>query len=100
MQTFTTEIPRLFGDHHVSAVHGILAGLTGIQEVTASAAAHQVEITFDPDLITSETILTRLAAQGYPPRNGLATGGPAGTQKDPAWAQTQLRMTQTHPADK
>ncbi len=100
METITTEIPRLYGDHHVNAVHQILAALTGVHDVQASAATHQLTVGFDPELVSAETILTQLADRGYPPQNGHGHAEKGDGHKDPAWAQLALRMTQTHPAER
>ena len=98
VETTTVEIPKLYGDHHTAAVHHLLFQVPGIQDVWASAASHQVRITFDPALIQPEEIVTRLAKAGYPIRNGQSVPTVFPHHKDPAWAKMGLRMTQTYPA--
>ncbi len=100
METITTEIPRLYGDHHVSAVHRILADVTGVHNVRANAATHRLTVAFDPDIVSAQTILMQLAERGYPPQEGYLRPENGAGRKDPAWSQMALRMTQTNPADR
>jgi excisionase family DNA binding protein len=100
METMTAEIPRLYGDHHVNAVHQVLAELAGVHAVWASAATRRLTVIFDPELLSHEAILARLAERGYPTQNGHAYAEKGEHHKDPAWAQLGLRMTQTHPAER
>jgi len=65
METKTFEAPALFADHHVTEVRHILLELTGVSEVYASSAFQIIEVTFDPEKITSEEITARLEAAGY-----------------------------------
>jgi excisionase family DNA binding protein len=97
MEKITFKTPGMYGDHHTLAVQKALAQLPGIGEVQASAANREVQVTFDAAAIDAAQIQTALAAAGYPSENGH-TPIPASDphQKDPAWAQTNLRMTQTY----
>ena len=96
VETVTLEIPRLYGDHHTSAVHQVLAQFEGIGRVWASAAQHRVQITFDPTAIDPAKIAAHLAKAGYPARDDGETGAPSAARKDPAWAELGLRMTDTY----
>jgi excisionase family DNA binding protein len=96
VKTITVEIPRLYGDHHTTAVRQALSQLPGVQEVWASAASKQVWVTFDPDLIQSEDVIGRLAEAGYPTQNGAYAQTVPAVRRDPAWAKQELRMTQTN----
>jgi copper chaperone CopZ len=58
-------IPALFGDHHTSAVKEILTGVEGITSFYVSSGFHQVEVDYDPDSTTEETIKNALAGAGY-----------------------------------
>jgi excisionase family DNA binding protein len=98
VETVTLEIPRLYGDHHTSAVHQALAQLPGIGKVWASAAQHRVQILFDPAVTDAATIAAHLAKAGYPLRGDGEAGSPSATRKDPAWAELGLRMTDTYSA--
>jgi excisionase family DNA binding protein len=97
MEKITFITPGMYGDHHTLAVQKALAHLPGIREVQASAASREVQVTFDAAAIDAAQIRATLAAAGYPSENGHAPV-PAGEphQKDPAWAQNNLRMTQTY----
>lgn len=65
METFTLELPAMFGDHHVIEVRRILLELPGIENIYASSSFRLVEVSFDPDKVSSEEIKTRLEAAGY-----------------------------------
>ena len=67
MEKVTLDIPTMYGDHHVLAVHGILAGLRGVHRVYASSAFQQVTVEFDPTQIALEQIETALTGHGYTP---------------------------------
>ncbi|MBW7884726.1 MAG: helix-turn-helix domain-containing protein [Caldilineaceae bacterium] len=97
VQSIVLAIPQMYGDHHTSAVHRILAQLPGVQEVWASAARRQVKVTFDPDQVSAETIGARLEEAGYSPGLGQSPPATPSSQKDPVWAKMGVRMTQTHP---
>jgi len=96
VDTITLEIPKLYGDHHTSAVHQALAQLPGVGKVWASAAQHKVQINFDLNLIEPAEIAAHLAKAGYPTREGMEANIPSPTHKDPAWAELGLRMTETY----
>jgi excisionase family DNA binding protein len=97
VENISIKVPGMYGDHHTLAVQRALAQLPGIMGVWASAASREVQIKFDPALIGAAQIHAALVAAGYPSENGSGTAIPAGAhQKDPAWAQTHLRMTQTY----
>ena len=100
METISTEIPRMFGDHHITAIHQTLAELTGIHDIRANASSHRLSVDFDPEVISAEAILAQLAERGYPPVNGHPHARSEAGQKDPAWGELALRMTQTNPADR
>jgi copper chaperone CopZ len=65
METKTFEAPALFGDHHVTEVRRILQGLTGVSDVYASSAFQVIEVTFDPEKISTEEITNELEKAGY-----------------------------------
>jgi len=65
METKTFEAPALYGDHHVTEVRRILQGLTGVSEVYASSAFQVIEVTFDPEKISTEEISKQLENEGY-----------------------------------
>ena len=55
--TIRVEVPKLYADHHTLAVRQVLAGLPGVQDVWVSAAAREVQITFDPDVTVADGIV-------------------------------------------
>ncbi len=59
------DTPALYGDHHVIEVRRLLLQMPGIQEVYASSCFHAVEVSFDPAVVTPETIAACLASAGY-----------------------------------
>ncbi len=61
----TFETPAMYGDHHVIEVRRILLELPGIQDVYASSCFHVVEVSYDPALITPDTIRASLEEAGY-----------------------------------
>lgn len=99
VKTITLTVPRMYGDHHVLAVRNVLAQLSGVTEVWASAAFQQVQVTYDPEDVSVEGIVAELAQAGYATENGHGWRIPFKRRKDPAWDTLGLRMTQTHPAD-
>jgi copper chaperone CopZ len=64
-KTLEIKAPAMYGDHHVVEVRRLLLELPGVQEVYASSAFHTIEITFDTDLVSEETILKTLGDSGY-----------------------------------
>lgn len=96
VETMRLEIPRLYGDHHTIAVRQALAQLAGVRQVWASAAQHEVQVSYDPALTGPAAIEAQLAKAGYPAHDGAEDGPVPAMHKDPAWAALGLRMTQTH----
>jgi hypothetical protein len=75
MQKVTFAVTALYGDHHVLEVRQILLSLPGVVEVYASSCFHVIEVSFDPDQVSSEKIAARLEAAGY--LSDLSTPGEA-----------------------
>ena len=65
MSKVVFDTPALYGDHHVIEVRRVLLEMPGIQEVYASSCFHLVEVSFDPAVVTPETIAACLASAGY-----------------------------------
>lgn len=55
----------MFGDHHVMAVRDLLLSLPGVTDVYASSCFQVVEITYDDQQTTTDTIHDVLAKSGY-----------------------------------
>jgi copper chaperone CopZ len=65
MKVFSLELPAMYGDHHVVEVRRILYELPGVKNVYASSAFRMVEVEFDDETVTAETIQEALGAAGY-----------------------------------
>lgn len=65
METFTLELPAMYGDHHVTEVRRLLLELPGVAEVYASSSFHLVEVEFDPTKTTTDQITACLDEAGY-----------------------------------
>lgn len=99
VKTTTLNLPRMYGDHHVTAVREVLAKLDGIDEVHASAAFKEATVTYDPETISDEEIAAQLADAGYPPGEDDQPKTLGKREKDPAWEVVDIRITQTNPVD-
>ena len=66
-----------------------------MSKVWASAAQHKVQINFDLNLIEPAEIAAHLAKAGYPTARAWKQHR-LPTHKDPAWAESGLRMTETY----
>jgi hypothetical protein len=65
METFTLELPAMYGDHHVTEVRRILLEMPGVQDVYASSCFQVVSVTYEPGKTTTEAITARLGEAGY-----------------------------------
>ena len=65
MQKVTYPAPALYADHHVLEVRKLLTVLPGVVEVYASSCFHVIEVSFDPDQVSADSIHARLEAAGY-----------------------------------
>jgi len=65
METYTLELPAMYGDHHVSEVRRILFEIPGVEDVYASSSFRAVEISYDPEKVNAEQINKILDAAGY-----------------------------------
>lgn len=65
MQTFTKELPAMYGDHHVVEVRRILLDLPGVEDVYASSAFRVVDVQYDPEKVSEDQIEERLVEAGY-----------------------------------
>ena len=67
MKNMTLDVPGMYGDHHVLRVRQALLAMTGVSEVTASAARRKVAVRFDETATSAEAIREALASAGYAP---------------------------------
>jgi hypothetical protein len=79
MERLSIEAPALYGDHHVTAVRAMLFGMPGVEEVYASSAFQEIEITYDENIASRDELLAALGSAGYlgeigvPQESGRAT---------------------------
>lgn len=102
MEKLTLEVPRMYADHHVLGVRKLLLGLEGIDDVYASSAWKQVQVTYDSAKLEPAAIEEALSQAGYPvggddtpiliERNRIG--------RDPQWSQADVRTTRTNPQDR
>lgn len=65
MERLVLEVPVMYGDHHVVEVRRALLGVPGVESVYASSAFHVVEVAFDPERVSEETLRQALEEAGY-----------------------------------
>jgi len=65
MKTYQTEIPTMFGDHHVREVRRILLDLPGIDDIYASSSFHFLQLDYDESQVKEAEIVSALEAAGY-----------------------------------
>jgi len=101
MENVLFDVPTMYADHHVIAVRQALLAVAGVEEVLASSAWKQVQVTYDSSTISPDDISQRLEQAGYLIGNGQVPTGPsAGPKaKDPAWDALGVRVTKTNQAD-
>jgi excisionase family DNA binding protein len=101
MENVLFDVPSMYGDHHVIAVRQALLALPGVEDVYASSAWQQVQVTYEPASVSPESIGQALEQAGYPIGNGHLPAGPtpAANAKDPAWDALGVRVTETNQAD-
>jgi len=95
------DVPSMYADHHVIAVRQAILALPGVEDVVASSAWQQVQVTYDPASVSADGISQALEQAGYPAGNGHLPSGPspAPHAKDPAWDALGVRATRTNQAD-
>lgn len=65
METFTRDLPTMYGDHHVVEVRRLLLEMPGVEEVYASSSFQIIEVQFDETKLNQEQIEAKLAEAGY-----------------------------------
>jgi len=101
MDKVVLDVPTLWADHHVLKVRDALGALEGVDGVYASSAWKQVLVNYDASKTDQAAIEKALADAGYLVGEGEV---PVLTQagkmlRDPQWADTNSRMTETNMAD-
>ncbi len=101
MENVLFDVPAMYADHHVIAVRRALLAVSGVEDIWASSAWKQVEVSYDPSTISPDGISQVLEEAGYAVNNGELPEAPSAlpNAKDPAWHELGVRSTKTHAAD-
>jgi len=65
METYTFELPAMYGDHHVIEVRRLLLELPGVEDVYASSSFHTLEVLVDPTKTSEDSVRSLLQEAGY-----------------------------------
>ncbi len=65
METITIDLPKMYGDHHVTEVRSMLLAVSGVEDVYASSAFHVVRARIDPAKVSEADLRARLTEAGY-----------------------------------
>lgn len=65
METITINLPKMYGDHHVTEVRSRLLALPGVEDVYASSAFHVMRARIDPAKVSEADLRAQLEAAGY-----------------------------------
>lgn len=65
MKTFSSDLPAMYGDHHVIEVRRILLELSGVESIYASSSFRYIEVEYDETKINPDQIVARLEEEGY-----------------------------------
>jgi copper chaperone CopZ len=88
----------MYADHHVTAVRQILDGLSGVQDVQASAAARAVTVKHTNKL-SKKAIVDALDKAGYSVGEVEQVEQEPSCLGDPAWYECASRCIKTDEAD-
>jgi copper chaperone CopZ len=94
--------PAMYADHHVLAARAALLDIEGVASVYASSAWQTVIVSYDPEKTSESTLEAALSDAGY----GSMVKAPVLAKsdgphfKDPAWASSAPRVTQTNELDR
>ena len=101
LEKVVLDVPTLWADHHVLKVREALLSLPGVQSVYASSAWKQVLVHYDGAKVDRSAIEKRLTEAGYPVGVGQTPVlvQPTPKRRDPQWATSGIRTTQTNQAD-
>ena len=65
METITIDLPKMYGDHHVTDVRSILLAMPGVEDVYASSAFHVARVRIDRAKVSEADLRAKLEAAGY-----------------------------------
>ena len=65
METITIDLPKMYGDHHVTDVRRILLAMSGVEDVYASSAFRVARVRIDPAKVSEADLRAKLETAGY-----------------------------------
>ena len=65
METITIDLPKMYGDHHVTDVRRMLLAMPGVEDVYASSAFRVARARIDPAKISEADLRAKLEEAGY-----------------------------------
>ena len=65
METITIDLPKMYGDHHVTDVRRILLAMPGVEDVYASSAFRVARARIEPAKISEADLRAKLEEAGY-----------------------------------
>ena len=65
MDTITIDLPKMYGDHHVTDVRRILLAMPGVEDVYASSAFRVARARIDPATTSEADLRAKLEEAGY-----------------------------------
>ena len=65
METITIDLPKMYGDHHVTEVRSMLLAMPGVEDVYASSAFRVVRARIDPAKVSEADLRAKLETAGY-----------------------------------
>ena len=98
MAVSTLPVPSMYADHHVTTVQKVLSGLSGVQDIQASAAFKQVTVKHTKEL-TKKALAEALDKAGYPVGEEERVEEEPSCFGDPAWYECGSRCIKTDEAD-
>ena len=98
MAISTLPVASMYADHHVKAVREALSGLSGVQDVQASAAFKQVTVKHTKK-VTKKALSEALEKAGYPVKEEEPVEEKPSHLGDPAWYECAPRSIKTDEAD-
>jgi copper chaperone CopZ len=65
METITIDLPKMYGDHHVTEVRRMLLAMPGVEDVYASSAFRVARVRIDPAKVSEADLRAQLEEAGY-----------------------------------
>jgi copper chaperone CopZ len=100
MEKMTFSIPTMWADHHTLAVRNALSQIDGVNDVIASSLYKDVQVKYDPAVVSPDTLANALAEAGYKVGKELELPAhPARIDDASDWFRFQERVTETNIRD-